>query len=191
MENYMNTGIFGGTFDPPHISHTFACLYALETCDLDKIIVIPCFKHPLGKISTPFHHRAEMIRLAMECLGERVEISEIEAERDIPSYTIDTLKILIKHYPEDSFSIIIGSDILNETALWKSYNEIRKLADITVIPRSMPDNPEKSEKNPEFMIPALSSTDVRNKIKKGEDVSHLIAKKVNRYIRKHQIYQTL
>ena len=190
MEKEMNICIFGGTFDPPHICHTLGCLYVLETTDVDRILVIPCYRHPLGKNATSFERRVAMCRLAMECLAPHVEVSEMEAEREGPSYTIDTLKILKGQHPKARFSILIGSDLLKETHLWKSFDEIEKRARIIVLPRPEPGK-EKKEKGPvpPFIFPDISSTEIRRRFKENEDVAPFLSSKVLDYIRTHQLYR--
>jgi len=177
-------GVFGGTFDPPHISHTLACLYALETNDLDGILVIPCYRHPLGKDATPFEHRLAMTRLAMEELGSRIEVLEIESEREEPSYTIDTLRLLKERRPGVDFSLIIGSDILKETCLWKSFDEIQKMARVIILPRSQADLPHESH----FFLPDISSTEIRHLLLSGKDASPFLSRRILKYIRLHNLY---
>lgn len=177
-------GIFGGTFDPPHISHTLACLYALETSDIERIVVVPCFRHPLGKSAASFDHRLAMTRLAMEPLGERVSVSDIEAHREGFSYTIDTIRSMMKELPEAEMSLIIGSDILKETRLWKDFDELQKLARIIVIPRPGGENPPEAR----FFLPDVSSTEIRRRLKSGEDVSAFLSRRVLEYIQRHNLY---
>ena len=178
-------GIFGGTFDPPHISHTLAVLYALETGGLERIVVIPCFKHPLGKSVSTFEHRLAMTRLAMEPIGERAIVSDIEARRDGASYTIDTVRSMIKEMPNAEISLIIGSDILKETRLWKDFAELEKMARIIVIPRPGGENPPAAR----FFLPDISSTEIRRRLKSGEDVLPFLSRRVLEYIRRHKLYQ--
>ncbi|MCX7000835.1 MAG: nicotinate (nicotinamide) nucleotide adenylyltransferase [Candidatus Sumerlaeota bacterium] len=177
-------GIFGGTFDPPHISHTLACLYALETNDLDGILVLPCYRHPLGKDATPFEHRLALARLAMEGLGNRVEVLEIESEREEASYTIDTLRLLKERRPGVEFSLIIGSDILKETCLWKSFDEIQKMVRVIILPRSQADSPHEAH----FFLPDISSTEIRRLLLSGKDASPFLSRRVLKYIHRHNLY---
>jgi len=184
-----NIGIFGGTFDPPHISHTLACLYVLETTDLDRIHIIPCYRHPLGKAATSFEHRVAMTRLAMESLRDRVEISEMEAEREGSSYTIDTLRILRERMPDAHFSLIIGSDILKETRQWKSFDEIQRIAPLIILPR--PQFASEGVRDFRFFLPDISSTEIRRRLSAGEDVTPYLSRRVLDYIRQHNLYQSL
>lgn len=191
MDTEMKICIFGGTFDPPHICHTLACLYVLETTDVDRIIVIPCYRHPLGKNATSFKRRVAMCRLALECLAPHVEVSEMESQRDGPSYTIDTLKLLKEEHPQARLSLLIGSDLLKETHLWKSFDEIQNMARVIVLPRPEPGGKKGGEAKGEsfpFMFPDISSTEIRRRIGENEDASPFLSRKVMDYIRKHNLY---
>ena len=181
----LNLGIFGGAFDPPHISHTLACLYALETQEIDRILVIPCYRHPLEKKTSPFVHRLAMTRLAMDCLKPRVEVSDMEADREGPSYTIDTLRILNKSYPEANLCLLVGSDILEETHEWKEFNEVKQLAQLVFLPRP---RPEKNNSSPAFTLPDISSTEIRERLKNGKNITPFISRKVLEYIQYHKLY---
>lgn len=185
----INLGVFGGTFDPPHISHSLACLYALETKEIDHILVIPCYRHPLGKKTSPFQHRLAMTRLAMENLKPRVEVSDMETEREGPSYTVDTLRILAKRRPEDTLCLMVGSDILGETHEWREFDEIKQLAQLVFLPRPTPGK-EKEQVNstPDFTLPDISSTQIRQRIKQGKDVTAYLSRTVLEYIQSHNLY---
>ncbi len=187
----MNIGIFGGTFDPPHISHTLACLYVLETTDVERILVIPCFQHPFGKPSESFNHRVAMCRIAMESLAPRVEISEIEAGRKVPSYTIDTLQLLKKRLPDAQLSLIIGSDILRETSEWKSFDEIEHIARIIVLPRPQlyEEGKPAGESHP-FALPDISSSEIRRRLRSSAEVLPFLSRRVLDYINRHNLYRS-
>ncbi len=186
----MTMGVFGGTFDPPHICHTLACLYALETGGLDRVVVIPCFRHPLGKVAASYEHRLAMARLAMGCLGGRVEVSDLESQRDGPSYTIDTLRALCSQHPGESLRLLVGSDILPETHLWKDFDEIQKISPVFVIPRrGQQDAKTQDTISHSFFLPDISSTEVRKRLSEGRGVEYYVAKSVLEYIRVHGIYR--
>ena len=97
-------GIFGGSFNPPHMGHVLACHYALLRWNLKKVIVVPSHAHPFGKPLPPFNDRLAMCRLAFGHLGANVEISEIEQEMEGISYTIDVVRKLVHLHPRRKFS---------------------------------------------------------------------------------------
>lgn len=72
-------GVFGGSFDPPHLAHVMLAAYVLAAYPLDRLLVAPTFRHPLGKQLTDYEHRVKMCELALADLA-RVEISRIEQE---------------------------------------------------------------------------------------------------------------
>ena len=185
----MKIGIFGGTFDPPHLSHTLACLYILETTDIKKILVVPCYEHPFGKPSVDYDHRVNMCRLAMRPLQDKVEVSTIEGARGGPSYTIDTVKDLKECYPDDNLVLIIGSDILKETDEWKDFGELKQLVEIFILPRIICEDKPIELATDKFYLPHISSTTIRERLKQGKPVDHFLARSVCDYIKINQLYK--
>lgn len=185
----MKIGIFGGTFDPPHLSHTLACHYVLETSDLDRILVIPCYQHPFEKAAASYEDRLEMCRLAMRRLHPHAEVSPIEGDMRGVSYTIDTVRELMRRHPDTSFELIIGSDILKGTAQWKEFDTLKTLVTLRILPRlceeTAPDlaNPEK------FFLPDISSSMVRTKLTHGEPVDQYLSRSVIDYIHRKGLYR--
>lgn len=185
----MKIGIFGGTFDPPHLCHTLLCLYVLETTSLDKIFVIPCYQHAFGKLSASFEHRLAMCQLAMKRLQPEVEVLDIEGRRGGISYTIDTVRELSALYPEDEFVVIIGSDILKETDRWKNFDELQRMVKILVVPRLTEETRAEFIGGKKFFLPDVSSTIIREKLRANQSVEHLISASVLEYIKTHNLYR--
>ncbi|GAB4326075.1 MAG: nicotinate-nucleotide adenylyltransferase [Candidatus Sumerlaeia bacterium] len=192
----MQLGLFGGSFNPPHLAHVMAALYCLETGAVEHILVVPCADHPFGKDLAPFDHRLQMCRLAFARLGEGVEVSDIEGRRPPPSFTIDTVRELRRTRPDASLRLIVGSDILEEFERWKDAALLRRLAPLLVVPRS-PERPgagvkgsaaQSAEGGAAFALPAVSSTTVRERLHRGEPVEGLIPRAVLDYIRRHRLY---
>jgi len=130
----MNVGFFGGSFNPPHVSHVLAVSYVLATQPIDRVLVVPCFDHPLGKELAPFTHRRAMCERAFEHL-RHVEVSAIEQEMGETSRTLYTLRALTAAHPDWSLRLIIGADILNETERWFGWPEIVRMAPPLVLGR--------------------------------------------------------
>lgn len=181
----MKIGIFGGSFDPPHIAHTLSCLYVFEVTDIEQICVVPCHKHPFDKPTVDFSYRVEMCKLAMRKLGDKVVISEIEREREGISYTIDTIRTLKQRTPEHTFTLIVGSDILAQTDKWKEFDEIKRTVEIFELPRPLED---KSASAREFFMPKISSSMIRKRLKSGQDVSQFLSTDVISFINSKQLY---
>ncbi len=183
----MRIALFGGSFDPPHVAHQMACLYALSTQDIDQVWMVPCFRHPFDKRSAPFAHRVAMCRLAAAPLGQAVQVNTIEEELDGPSYTLVTVKALMARHPEHAFSLLIGADLLQERQRWHGYPELSRLVPFLVIGRA--GAPEDAGDGTEVRLPAVSSTWVRSLLMRGVMPRGLLPGTVLEYIRQHALYQ--
>jgi len=178
-------GVFGGTFDPPHRSHVFAVLWALQSGGIDRVLVVPTAEHAFGKRpGASFEHRLEMCRLAMkEIAAGLVDVSAIEGRREGTSYMVDTLRSLHEEHRGATFRLIVGSDILGEMHLWKEPEEVKRLAPLLVVPRlGHADNGELGQ------LPRSSSADVRSMLEAGEDAGLLVPHRVLAYIRENGLY---
>jgi nicotinate-nucleotide adenylyltransferase len=177
----MNVGLFGGSFDPPHIGHMIACYYILNTTDIDQIWLTPCYKHAFDKKLENFEHRVNMCTLASQIFNNRVIVSTIENELGPKNWTVETVKILKKKYPHIMFSLIIGDDIFKEIEKWKDYKELKKIIKFYVLNRLG------SEKN-DFVFPHISSSQIRENIKNNKSIEKLLPNCVIEYIDKHKLY---
>lgn len=182
-------GIFGGSFDPPHISHVLAVHYALLVWPLDHVFVIPTYQHPFGKAMADFKHRVKMAKIAFEHLGDKVWVLPIEGEHEGLSYTIDTIRQLKAQYQESQFSLIVGSDILDELDEWKDHEALRREIEFLVIPR-VGVKAESNGKVPEGVLPAVSSSTVRAALAQKQDVSKWVPRRVLQYISEYELYSS-
>ena len=176
-------GVFGGSFDPPHVAHTLAVVYALSAHALDRVLVVPAFRHPFDKPLAPFEHRVRMCQIAMRDLA-RVEVSSIESELGGTSRTLRTLEALAERHPGAALRLLLGSDLLAETPSWQRYDRIRELAPPIVIGRegsAPPDMPA---------LPALSSTEARRRLHAGLSTEGLLDPRVADYARTHALYRS-
>ena len=123
-------GIFGGTFDPPHLGHLILAAEALDQLQLDKVlwVVTPQPPHKLGEPHTPLPLRAALVYAA---IGDNpaFELSTVEMERPGPHYTVDTLRILRGLYPDDALVFLVGADSLVGLPTWRQPEEILRLVD--------------------------------------------------------------
>jgi len=187
MTETRRLGIFGGTFDPPHVGHVFAAHYVLMTSRIERIFVIPCAEHPFGKEQAAFAHRYAMCRLAFQGLGEAVEVLDIEGRRPGPSYTIDTVRDLRSLHPEARLELIVGSDIPPEFPKWKDAEALRRLVDMRVLPRQGDCPLEGNDETP-YPLPRISSSELRDMLAHGRDVSPHVPRAVLDYILAHSLY---
>jgi nicotinate-nucleotide adenylyltransferase len=132
----MNIGIFGGTFDPPHVGHLIVAQDAALALGLDRILFVPAAHppHKQGVALTAAGLRADMLALAVD--GDpRFRIDTLELERPGASYTVDTLRALAGREPGTSWTLLMGADQYEEFATWREPEEIRRLARLAVLMR--------------------------------------------------------
>lgn len=125
----MKIGIYGGTFDPPHLGHMEAAKAAIEHFDLDKLLLIPNKLAPHKYVPTKgakAQDRMEMTRLMADALGPKVEVSELELLRDGLSYSIDTIKTIRAEEKKATFYLLMGTDMFFSFETWKEPKEIAK-----------------------------------------------------------------
>jgi len=182
----VHIGLFGGTFDPPHVCHTLFCVYVLEMTDVEKIIWAPCADHPFGKAAAPFERRLAMSRMAARLLAPHVEVSDIENTLPHPSYTINTVEALRRQWPDGRISVLIGSDNIEDLDHWREIERLRQVADFIVVPRGG----YASRCEPlAAVLPELSSTAIRNALREGCSVEGALQPDVIAYIRQHRLYR--
>ena len=196
-------GFFGGTFNPIHNAHLRIAQEAKDRFGLDRILLVPSgyswMKDPKEIASR--EDRLRMAELAAEeCEG--FEVSTIETDQEGPTYSCETLQKLKALYPEDEICFIIGADQLMILEQWKKPEEIFRLATILVADRGGFDWQEMEEKAAELTerygakiriyhmeASELSSTDLRRRIRDGEDISGCVPEKVAEYVEKKELYR--
>jgi len=194
-------GIMGGTFDPIHIGHLVTAQEVYERFELEKVIFMVAGQHPLkGTAMTPADQRLRMVEIAIAD-NPHFEASDYEVRRKEVSYTVDTLRALHQLYPGDvEFYFITGADALFEIIEWK---DAQQLADLTIlVGATRPGyDIEWAKKRHEravahfdirlLEVPALavSSTDIRARVRRGSDVRYLVTDGVSTYIKEHGLYQ--
>jgi len=188
-------GILGGTFDPPHLGHLIAAQEVQDKLKLDQICFIPTCLPPHKKkvrISSAIH-RLRMVQLATQ-VNPRFKVLDLELNRKGYSYTVDTLKTLRKKYPQAQFFLILGLDNLNHIHTWKKPEEIFKLSRVVFIsrPGTTLNKATKWLKSSKLLdVPRvdISSSDIRERIKRSKPIKYLVPEKVLQYIRRHHLYK--
>ena len=143
----MRIGVYGGTFNPPHLGHIAAARAVFETLKLDRLLLIPDRQpphKPLPEGSPSPEQRLELTRLAGEQLGlgDRVETLDLELHRSGPSYTADTLRAVHERYPDDELWLLMGTDMFLTLHTWHKPEQILTLAGIAAFSRSQEDTEE-------------------------------------------------
>jgi nicotinate-nucleotide adenylyltransferase len=179
----MRVALFGGSFDPPHLGHVLAMAHALSTARVERLMMVPCFRHAFDKTLSPFAHRLAMATLAAQVFGERARASDIEATLGGPSRTLVTVKALLAQSPEMQITLVVGSDLVGERERWYGYAELASLVEFAVVPRAG------HEAQAPFAIPDVSSTEIRARIAAGRSIAHLVPAAVADYIAAHGLYR--
>ncbi|MBP7125476.1 nicotinate-nicotinamide nucleotide adenylyltransferase [Myxococcota bacterium] len=178
-----HVAIFGGSFDPPHVAHVMAVAWALSCTPCRQVLVLPCYEHPLGKQGSPFEARVAMARAAFRPFGHRAHVSMLEARLPRPSFTIQTVRRLVALNPGTRFHLLLGTDILDEQDHWRSFDELMRLAPPFWLARGGPDPRAHSP-----VLPAVSSTEIRSALLRGEDVSNRVPLSVLEEVRRWRLY---
>ncbi len=192
----MAIGLIGGTFDPIHVAHLVIAKEALEAFGLDRVIFIPSARpphKPAGDVS-PIEHRLEMVRLAVAG-DQRLEVSDLEARRPMPSYTIETIRELREEFGEDeTLYFIMGADSLTQFFTWKDPEDLLHACEFVVVPRpgiGMEDADDRI-RNRALTLDApmldISSSDIRERVRRGRSIRHLVPPEVSAYIAEKKLY---
>jgi nicotinate-nucleotide adenylyltransferase len=190
-------GIFGGSFDPPHLGHLVIAEMARRSFDLDVVFFVPAYKPPHKEGSHPSTARD---RLAMTKLAVRgnakLRVSDLELRRKGISYTVDTVRAFRDRFPTSQLFLIIGSDSLRQFHSWKSPGEILEGASLIVYrrPRSGRTNAHLGSGKASFIkgpLMAISSSDIRNRIQRGKSIRYLVRDNVLSFIKREKLYSAL
>lgn len=185
-------GLFGGSFNPPHVAHQLVALYVLETL-VDEVWFVPTYSHPFGKELVAYDHRVAMCELAVAPLGARARVSRAEEELArrpdfVASRTLDLVEHLEAAHRDCELRLVVGTDILGETDKWHRWDEVTRRAPLVVIGRSGYELPAGSVATGVTM-PEISATRVRELLAaKDPAAASLLPKTVLWYIARHGLY---
>jgi nicotinate-nucleotide adenylyltransferase len=189
----MRIGLFGGTFNPVHNGHMALAKGALEKLNLEKIILIPSYipPHKEARALASAEDRFRMLELAVD-KGPGFEISRFEIDKEEKSYSIKTLVHFKQTYPKDTeFFFLIGADSLKGLNNWKHIDKILQLCRFAVCnrPDFFIDITYPQVDNFEIEPVHISSTDIRERIKKSQPVKGMVPEAVLDYIRENNLYR--
>lgn len=198
----MRSGIFGGTFDPPHIAHLILAFEAYYQLKLDRVLFVltPSPPHKTNRTITPYVHRLEMLEAAVGD-SQIFEISSIEIERKPPHFAVDTVILLRDKFPSDEMIYLMGSDSLMDLPDWHKPEKFTDVCDeIGVLVRSgnqigleqlkqhIPGVKGKVKiiEAPRFEI---SSSSIRQRINLGKPYRYFLPRKVYEIITARNLYR--
>jgi nicotinate-nucleotide adenylyltransferase len=195
-------GIFGGTFDPPHLGHLILAGEAFDQLGLKRLlwVLTPTPPHKLDQSITPLEHRLSMIQLMLADYPQ-FELSRAEIDRPGPHYMIETVQLIKSTYPEADLVLLIGGDSLRDLPAW--YHSVDLVAsvksmgvmhrpddkiDLNMLEQSIPGI---SEKLQYVNAPRLgiASRDIRRRISEGQAFRHYLLPPVYDYIQKNNLYR--
>ncbi|WP_256372164.1 nicotinate-nucleotide adenylyltransferase [Aeromicrobium sp. A1-2] len=191
-------GVMGGTFDPIHHGHLVAASEVQSWFDLDEVIFVPTGE-PWQKADrdvSPAEHRYLMTVIATAA-NPRFEVSRVDIDRDGPTFTIDTLRDLSASHPDADLYFITGADAMAALLTWQNHEELFTLAHFVGCTRpghelndtTLEGLPRDRITLVEIPALAISSTDCRVRVGRGEPVWYLVPDGVVQYIAKHELYR--
>ena len=195
-------GIFGGTFDPPHIGHQILAAEALDQLDLDKVlwVLTPNPPHKSGDRITSSTIRLNMVEAAIEnCLD--FEISRVEINRPAPHYAVDTMRLLSEEYQQAGLIYLMGGDSLKDLPEWQDCKEFVNLChaigvmrrpgkeiNLTLLETQIPGIKQKIRFFDTPLVD-IAASQIRHRIKNNQTYRFYLPQSVYHFIRQHNIYK--
>ncbi len=188
-------GLFGGSFNPPHLAHLIVAEQVREQARLDRVLWVPCHTPPHKdehELAAP-HHRLAMVRLAVEG-NPFFEVSDVEIRRGGRSYTIDTIQTLQTQHPDWELILILGEDSLRTFHTWRAPEEI--VARVPLVVYRRPDASDHPV-DPRFLarttfveapLLEISASEIRRRCHLGHSIRYLVPEPVRQYIIKNHLY---
>lgn len=192
----MDIGLFGGSFNPPHIAHLIVAEIVRDQFTLDEVWWIPNASppHKRNRNLVEVEHRMEMTRLAVES-NPNFRVSDVEVKREGVSYTVDTIRTLQETHPKTDFGLIIGSDSLDYFAEWHEPDEILDRVPLIVYKRpgalesvALPRYANRVRYVAAPMM-EVSGTEIRARCRKGRSIRYLVPESVRTYIEARGLYR--
>ena len=196
----MRIGVIGGTFDPVHFGHLLPVEAAAAKFDMETVLYVPARRSPF-KDQEPAdpRHRVAMLALALQGhAGWRIAFDELD--RESPSYTVETLRILAQRYRPADLWLLMGTDMLAHLDRWKDPDEIVRLARIAAFHREpfvgerlrVPEIPGLAGRLEVFDAGSvrISSSGLREALARGMSLEGSVPRPVAEYITKHGLYRS-
>lgn len=191
----MRLGIFGGSFDPPHVGHLLVASDAYEALELDRLTFVPTAIQPLkaDAQAAPAHQRLAMVRLLAGSDG-RFDVDATEIDRAGLSYTVDTLESFALRFPTAERFFLVGEDAMAAFGSWRAPDRILELAKVAVLRRPVSSG-AKSPALPDgtILLPTrlvdVSSTEIRERVRCGKSLYGFVPEPVAEFIEAERLYR--
>ncbi|MEW6029057.1 MAG: nicotinate-nucleotide adenylyltransferase [Chloroflexota bacterium] len=196
-------GIFGGTFDPPHLGHLILASEACSQLDLSRLlwVLTPNPPHKLSQVVTSVEHRLEMLQRAISD-NPAFELSRLELERPGPHYTLDTVRIIQNRFPSADIILVIGGDSLRDLPAWRLAADLVSACREIGVMRRPGDSADLAAL--ESLLPGLraklrfvdaplleiASSEIRRRVAEGRSVRYYLPPLVHEYIQSQHLYQS-
>ena len=180
--------IYGGTFDPVHHAHLILARQAIETLDLDKVILVPAAISPLKKAAPVASGEVRLAMVQAAIKGEpEFEVDQCELLRPPPSYTIDTVKEIRRRECDASIYCLIGEDNVEQLPRWHRFAELEKMVGFVVLDRT--------GKQPSHSYQLIhrrldiSATEIRRRVAQRESIRYFVPESVDEIIQREKLYR--
>jgi nicotinate-nucleotide adenylyltransferase len=189
-------GLFGGSFDPPHVGHVLVAQDAREALRLDRLLVIPAAQQPLkGTGQTPAVHRLAMAREAFGGV-DGLEVDAIEIDRGGLSFMVDTVEAVRRRSPDAELHLLVGEDVVPTLPRWREPERLLAMVQLVILTR---DSGAGAGEAPEGLIANairlatrrvdVSSTEVRARVRAGKSLRGFVPESVATYIASTGLYR--
>ena len=186
----MNVAILGGRFDPPHIWHFWSAQQILENVKgMDQVWLLPDYNNAFKPVVASPSERIEMLHYLET---GRIKLSTIAIASETTTYTVNIVSELIQD-PYNRYYWVVGSDVTAEFTRWRDYQKLSRLIQFLVFPRkdypikNLPLGFHRVEGN--FLLSNVSSSLIRDRVKKGLSITGLVFPEVEDYIRRRNLYK--
>ncbi len=194
-------GIFGGTFDPPHLGHLILACEIRSQLNLNRLlwVLTPDPPHKQDRTITPLKHRLAMVHLAIDD-NPFFELSQVEIEREGPHFTIDTLHLISKDNPDADLIYLMGGDSLRDFPSWHRPDEILRacheigvmrrpgdLIDLSELDKTIPSLRSKL-RYVDAPLLEISSRQIRRRATQGRPIRYYLPDAIYNYIQEHLLY---
>lgn len=189
-------GLFGGSFDPLHLGHLLVAQAALEELSLERLVFLPAAQSPFKPGTTPAPASARLRMLRQSLAGQtRIAVDDMEIRRGGVSFTAESCREFSRRYPGSRLFWLIGADHVPTLPLWRDAEQLAQIVEFIVIPR--PGEPPATLPVPYRLHPLrgwplkVSSSEIRDRIKLGLPIQHLVPPVVAEQIEREDLYRSI